>query len=167
MSLPLIVFILPKLKKNTHSPRKMCKKLGYSPRKVYHFVNYSPRKVLQHEKTTISMTWSSRGPNMRKNWKISVFSEFFNKKIYVFSEFFNKKIYVRLFRGFILFVRFGTREGQIQKSRLVLTDEPASFAYKFYYTYTLAHNGLKVGAKITIIWSISKKKLKKTIFSSK
>ncbi len=34
---------------------------------------------------------------------------------------------------------------------MVLTDEPATFAYKLYYTYTLAHNGLKVGAKIANI----------------
>jgi len=38
---------------------------------------------------------------------------------------------------------------------------------KFYYTYTLARNGLKVGAKIAIICSISKKKLKKAKFSTK
>ena len=52
-----------------------------------------------------------------------------------------------------------------KKRRLVLTDEPASFAL-IKYTYTLAHNGLKVGAKIVNICSISKKKLKKAIFSS-
>jgi hypothetical protein len=39
----------------------------------------------------------------------------------------------------------------IQKNRLVLTDEPATFAFKINNTYTLAHNGLKVGAKIAII----------------
>jgi hypothetical protein len=41
-----------------------------------------------------------------------------------------------------------------------------SFALKLKHIH-LAQNGLKVGAKITIICSISKKKLKKAIFSSK
>ena len=35
------------------------------------------------------------------------------------------------------------------------------------YTYTLAHYGLKVSAKLAIICSISKKKLKKVLYSIK
>ena len=63
-------------------------------------------------------------------------------------------------------IRLSTRVYQNQKSRLVLTDEPAKFAF-YLYVIQFAHKGHYAGAKIEIIRSISKKKLKKAIFSSK
>ena len=62
--------------------------------------------------------------------------------------------------------KLSTNAAHYRKGRLVLTDESANYA-SIYKTHNLARNGLKVGAKIAIICSISKKKLKKEIISSK
>ena len=62
--------------------------------------------------------------------------------------------------------KLSTNVAHYRKCRLVLTDEPANYA-SIYKTLNLAHDGLKVGAKIAIICSISKKKKKKAIFSSR